>query len=148
MAATMAADNAPITVKEAITAHLVFPPDLADDFPMSMELNNLEPAVSLVKRENLPGAENLVFQRFQELFAQMKCKEAAELAAISLQGIIHKPNTVAKLLVAFLCNLAKFPFYYSTQNKKKLPESWLAEDKLECTEELGDPVKVILSFGL
>ena len=28
------------------------------------------------------------------------------------------------------------------QNKKNLLENWLAEDKLECTEELGDLVKV------
>ena len=34
------------------------------------------------------------------------------------------------------------------QNKKNLLENWLAEDKLECTEELGDLVKVylLLSF--
>lgn len=30
------------------------------------------------------------------------------------------------------------------QNKKNLLENWLAEDKLECTEELGDLVKVRL----
>jgi clathrin heavy chain len=29
------------------------------------------------------------------------------------------------------------------QNKKNLLENWLAEDKLECSEELGDLVKVI-----
>ena len=40
------------------------------------------------------------------------------------------------------------------QNKKNLLENWLAEDKLECSEELGDLVKVYfavwfkrLSFG-
>lgn len=30
------------------------------------------------------------------------------------------------------------------QNKKNLLENWLAEDKLECSEELGDLVKVLL----
>lgn len=29
------------------------------------------------------------------------------------------------------------------QNKKNLLENWLAEDKLECSEELGDLVKVL-----
>lgn len=29
------------------------------------------------------------------------------------------------------------------QNKKNLLENWLAEDKLECSEELGDLVKVV-----
>lgn len=32
------------------------------------------------------------------------------------------------------------------QNKKNLLENWLAEDKLECSEELGDLVKVCINF--
>ena len=31
------------------------------------------------------------------------------------------------------------------QNKKNLLENWLAEDKLECSEELGDLVKVMIN---
>ena len=38
-------------------------------------------------------------QRFQELFAQMKYKEAAELAADSPQGVLRTPDTVAKFQV-------------------------------------------------
>ena len=34
------------------------------------------------------------------------------------------------------------------QNKKNLLENWLAEDKLECSEELGDLVKVCLGSVL
>ena len=34
------------------------------------------------------------------------------------------------------------------QNKKNLLENWLAEDKLECSEELGDLVKVLAEFNL
>ena len=34
------------------------------------------------------------------------------------------------------------------QNKKNLLENWLAEDKLECSEELGDLVKVCLHYEL
>ncbi|RZS19450.1 hypothetical protein BHM03_00051844, partial [Ensete ventricosum] len=62
-------------------ADLFFPPDFADDFPVAMQvmnrrlpfipnmwcllqLNNLELAVSLAKRGNLPGAENLVDYKF------------------------------------------------------------------------------------
>ncbi|KAE8008318.1 hypothetical protein FH972_004840 [Carpinus fangiana] len=37
-----------------------------------------------------------VVQRFQELFAQTKYKEAAELAAESPQGLLRTPDTVAK----------------------------------------------------
>ncbi|KAF3661538.1 hypothetical protein FXO38_11622 [Capsicum annuum] len=60
------------------------------------QLNNIELAVNLAKRGNLPGTENLVVQRFQELFAQTKYKEAAELAAESPQGILRTQDTVAK----------------------------------------------------
>lgn len=42
-----------------------------------------------------------VVQRFQELFAQTKYKEAAELAAESPQGILRTPDTVAKFQVIF-----------------------------------------------
>lgn len=40
-----------------------------------------------------------VVQRFQELFSQMKYKEAADLAAESPQGILRTPDTVAKFQV-------------------------------------------------
>uniref|UniRef100_A0A166BZ42 Clathrin heavy chain n=1 Tax=Daucus carota subsp. sativus TaxID=79200 RepID=A0A166BZ42_DAUCS len=156
---------------------------------VSGQLNNLELAVNLAKRGNLPGAENLasllsftspverniwyfiyicgflVVQRFQELFAQTKYKEAAELAAESPQGILRTPDTVAKfqsvpvqagqtppLLQYFgtLLTKGKLNSFESielsrlvvNQNKKNLLENWLAEDKLECSEELGDLVKV------
>lgn len=40
-----------------------------------------------------------VVQRFQELFAQTKYKEAVELAAESPRGILRTPDTVAKFQV-------------------------------------------------
>jgi hypothetical protein len=43
-----------------------------------------------------------VVQRFQELFAQTKYKEAAELAAESPQGLLRTPDTVAKFQVYIL----------------------------------------------
>ncbi|KAG4920213.1 hypothetical protein JHK86_049026 [Glycine max] len=132
---------------------------------VSGQLNNLELAVNLAKRGNLPGAEKLVVERFHELFAQTKYKEAAELAAESPQGILRTPDTVAKfqsvpvqagqtppLLQYFgtLLTRGKLNAFESlelsrlvvNQNKKNLLENWLAEDKLECSEELGDLVKV------
>ncbi|GKD78949.1 clathrin heavy chain 1, partial [Tanacetum coccineum] len=51
--------------------------------------------VNLAKRGNLTGAENLVVQRFQELFAQTKYKEASELAADSRQGILRTLGTIS-----------------------------------------------------
>ncbi|KAF1892552.1 hypothetical protein Lal_00011019 [Lupinus albus] len=142
---------------------------------VSGQLNNLELAVNLAKRGNLPGAEQLrltimltfqVVERFHELFAQTKYKEAAELAAESPQGILRTPDTVAKFqsvpvqagqtppLLQFFGTLltrGKLNAFESlelsrlvvNQNKKNLLENWLAEDKLECSEELGDLVKTV-----
>ena len=50
---------------------------------VSTQLNNLDLALSLAKRGNLPGAESLVGQNFDRLFAQGQFKEAAEAAADS-----------------------------------------------------------------
>ncbi|KAK4597021.1 hypothetical protein RGQ29_014866 [Quercus rubra] len=133
---------------------------------VSGQLNNLELAVNLAKRGNLPGAEQLVVQRFQELFAQTKYKESAELAAESPQGILRTPDTVAKFqsvpvqagqtppllqyfgILLTRGNLNAFESLELSrlvvnQNKKNLLENWLAEDKLEYSEELGDLVKTV-----
>ena len=56
---------------------------------VSQQLNNLELALSLAKRGNLPGAEALVGQNFDRLFASGQFKEAAEAAAESPQ-VLHK----------------------------------------------------------
>ena len=52
---------------------------------VSQQLNNLELALSLAKRGNLPGAEALVGQNFDRLFSSGQFKEAAEAAAESPQ---------------------------------------------------------------
>ncbi|XP_039044430.1 clathrin heavy chain 1-like [Hibiscus syriacus] len=133
---------------------------------VSDQLNNLELAVNLAKRANLPVAENLIVQRFEELFAQTKYTEAAELAAESPQGILRTPDSLAKLqsdpvqvgktapllqYFSILSTIVKLNAFESlessrlalNQNKKNLLETWLAEDKLECSEELGDLVKTV-----
>ena len=50
---------------------------------VSTQLNNLDLALALAKRGNLPGAEALVGQNFDRLFAGGQFKEAAEAAAES-----------------------------------------------------------------
>ncbi|CAL5349506.1 unnamed protein product [Camellia sinensis] len=100
------------------------------------------------------------------LVGRRKYKEAAELAAESPQGILRTSDTVAKfqsvpvqagqtppLLQYFgtLLTRGKLNAFESlelsrlfvNQNKKNLLENWLAEDKLECSEELGDLVKTM-----
>ena len=52
---------------------------------VSGQLGNLELALALARRSNLPGAEALVGQNFERLFAAGQYKEAAEAAAESPQ---------------------------------------------------------------
>jgi clathrin heavy chain len=52
---------------------------------VSQQLGNLELALTLAGRGNLPGAEPLVAQNFERLFNQGSYKEAAEAAAASPQ---------------------------------------------------------------
>lgn len=52
---------------------------------VSQQLNNLDLALSMAKRGNLPGAEGLIGQQFERLFAAGQYKEAAECAAESPQ---------------------------------------------------------------
>lgn len=63
-----------------------------------------------------------VVQRFQELFSQMKYKEAADLAAESPQGILRTPDTVAKFQVwdCSICYKHAYPFCQSME----LMEAW------------------------
>jgi Clathrin-H-link len=65
---------------------------------------------------NVPIFCEQVVQRFQELFAQTKYKEAAELAADSPQGILRTPDTVAK----FQVHLDSFSFSFKNLRKFNL----------------------------
>ena len=56
---------------------------------VSTQLNNLDLALALARRGNLPGAEALVGQNFERLFASGQFKEAAEAAAESPQVGTH-----------------------------------------------------------
>ncbi|KAL5720986.1 hypothetical protein ACHQM5_013601 [Ranunculus cassubicifolius] len=63
------------------------------------QMNNIELAINLAKRGNLPGAENLVVQHFQNLFSQRRYNEAAGLAAESPHGLLRTPDTIARFQV-------------------------------------------------
>jgi clathrin heavy chain len=65
---------------------------------VSQQLNNLDLALAMAKRGNLPGAEGLIAQQFERLFAAGQHKEAAECAAESPQ-------------VCFLFNLVAQRFF-------------------------------------
>ncbi|XP_011948812.1 PREDICTED: clathrin heavy chain 2 isoform X7 [Cercocebus atys] len=127
-------------------------------------LQNPDLGLRLAIRSNLAGAEKLFARKFSTLFAQGSYAEAAKVAASAPKGILRTRETVQKfqsipahpgqaspLLQYFgilldqgqlnklesleLCHLVL------QQGRKQLLEKWLKEDKLECSEELGDLVK-------
>ncbi|RCI04960.1 hypothetical protein CU098_004297 [Rhizopus stolonifer] len=127
-------------------------------------LNNTELAFKLASRGSLSGADDLYVARFNQLFSTGNFSEAAKIAANSPKGILRttqtielfrqiptQPNQVSPILQYFgiLLEKAKLNKYESielakpilAQNRKPLLEKWLKEDKLECSEELGDFVK-------
>ncbi|SAM07401.1 hypothetical protein [Absidia glauca] len=127
-------------------------------------LNNTQLALALASRGGLPGADDLYVSRFTELFSTGNYNEAAKVAANSPRGILRTtqtidrfrqipgtPNQLSPILQYFGILLEKGSLnkYESLelakpillQNRKPLLEKWLKEDKLECSEELGDFVK-------
>jgi len=127
-------------------------------------LNNRELAFRIASRNNLPGANQLFVARFNDLCNSGNFLEAAKVAATSPQGILRTPETIERfkqvpvnpgqlspILQYFGILLEKSVLnkYESleltrpvmAQGRKQLLERWLKEDKLECSEELGDIVK-------
>ncbi|PSC73488.1 clathrin heavy chain [Micractinium conductrix] len=131
---------------------------------VSQQLQNLDLAMALARRGNLPGAEGLIVQQFQRLYAGGQYKEAAELAAESPQGVLRtketiesfkrvpaQPGQTSPLLVYFGTILTKSALnplesvelgrLVIAQNKKQLLDNWWKDGKLAASEELGDLFK-------
>lgn len=127
-------------------------------------LQNSELALRMAVRNNLSGAEDLFVRKFNMLFQNGQYAEAAKVAANAPKGILRTPATIQRfqqvpttqgqtspLLQYFgiLLDQGQLNKYESlelcrpvlVQNRKQLLEKWLKEDKLECSEELGDLVK-------
>jgi clathrin heavy chain len=127
-------------------------------------LGNPQLAIELASRANLPGAEDLFARQFNALFSQGQYVEAAKVAADSPQGMLRTMQTIQRYQSLPVAPNQPSPLlqYFSTllergqlnkvetlelvrpvlnQGNKALLEQWLAEDKLGCSEELGDLVK-------
>ncbi|KAL1731173.1 hypothetical protein EV714DRAFT_249463 [Schizophyllum commune] len=128
-------------------------------------LNNTELAFKLASRANLPGADDLYIQQYQQLFASGQYGEAAKVAANSPRGILRTaqviesfkqapapPGGLSPILQYFgvLLEKGELNHYESLelarpvlqQGRKQLLEKWLKENKLTCSEELGDIVRL------
>eukprot|EP00053_Salpingoeca_punica_P012105 m.107985 g.107985 ORF g.107985 m.107985 type:complete len:1673 (-) comp15857_c0_seq1:337-5355(-) len=129
-------------------------------------LRNPELARRISVRNNLPGAEELFVTQFNTYFSQQNYAEAARIAAQAPRGILRNPNTIQRLQQApvqpgqqpplllyfgILLETSKLNKVEALelcrpviqQNRTELLEKWLKEDKLECSEELGDMIKPI-----
>ncbi|XP_064613510.1 clathrin heavy chain 1 [Liolophura sinensis] len=127
-------------------------------------LQNPDLALRMASRNNLPGAEDLFVRKFNNLFQAGNYADAAKVAASAPKGILRTPQTIQRfqmlpaqagqtspLLQYFgiLLDKGQLNKYESLelcrpvlqQGRKQLLEKWLKEDKLECSEELGDLVK-------
>lgn len=127
-------------------------------------LSNPGLAVKLASRGGLPGADDLYVQQFNQLLQQGQYGEAAKTAAMSPRGVLRTPQTIEKFkhLPTQDGQLAPIMQYFGIlldksslnkyetlelarpvlqQSRKHLLEKWLKEDKLECSEELGDIVR-------
>jgi len=126
--------------------------------------NNSDLALRMAVRNNLGGADQLFVAKFNDLFSRGVYSEAAKVAANAPKGILRTPQTIAKfqqvptqpgqtspLLQYFgiLLDQGQLNKYESlelcrpvlAQGRKQLLEKWLKEEKMECSEELGDMVK-------
>ncbi|KAL3856702.1 hypothetical protein ACJMK2_011426 [Sinanodonta woodiana] len=131
---------------------------------ISNNLQNPDLALKFASRCNLPGAEELFVKKFNLLFQSGQYSEAAKAAASAPKGILRTPQTIQRfqqvpaqagqtspLLQYFgiLLDKGQLNKYESIelcrpvlqQGRKQLLEKWLKEEKLECSEELGDLVK-------
>jgi len=129
-------------------------------------LSNQDLALRVAFRNNLSGAEDLFIRKFNTLFQSAQYVEAAKVAAQAPKAILRTPQTIQRfqqvatqpgqtspLLQYFgiLLDRGQLNKYESLelsrpvlqQGKKQLMEKWLKEDKLECSEELGDLVKQV-----
>ena len=127
-------------------------------------LNNTDLAFKLASRGGLPGADDLYLQQFHSLFSMGQYNDAIRVAANSPRGILRTPQTIEQLkqVPAQPGQLSPILQYFGVllesgtlnryeslelakpvlvQGRKHLLEKWLKEDKIECSEELGDIVR-------
>jgi clathrin heavy chain len=117
-------------------------------------------AIKVAGRLGLPGAEHLYTQEFERLMGAGQVKEAAQLVASS-GAALRTPQTIARFQQIPAEPGAPQPVfqYFSTllehgklneqesielakpvlqQGRPQLMEKWLKDDKLHCSETLGD----------
>lgn len=124
-----------------------------------------EVAISLVRRYGYPGADEVLLQMYNAAFARADYRAAANIAATMKSGALRTPQTINQFKSASASQpgqTSPILVYFSTlleqgslnaaeslelvrpvvaQGRKEFIEKWLNENKLECSEALGDVVK-------
>jgi len=125
--------------------------------------NRVEIAFNLARRFRLPGADELFQQQFNRFFASGDYKNAALVVAQCKGGALRTAATIQQFksvkgdggttpLLHYFSTLLEYDKLNAlesielmrpvvAQQRRELVEKWLKEQKLECTEELGDIVK-------
>jgi len=126
-------------------------------------LNDIPLAITFASRCNLPGAEELFVRQFNQLFQTGDFQSAARVAAEAPAGILRTPQTMQLFKASPGIPGQPSPIlqYFSvllettvlnpietlelarpliSQGRKEILERWLQQDKLGCSEELGDLV--------
>lgn len=128
-------------------------------------VGNPDLAIRLAGKSNLPGADELFVTRFNQLMTEGNYSEAAKVAARSPRGVLRTSTTIQRfkqLPAPSQGQMSPILQYFGvllesgmlnreesieltrpviSSGKKQLLEKWLKENKLECSEELGDLVK-------
>ena len=127
---------------------------------------NGELAYKLASRAGLPGADSLYQQQFDSLWNSGQYSEAAKIAANSPRGFLRTQDTIERLksvpqqqgqmsvILQYFSvlldkpgtSLNKFESLelakpVLAQGRKHLLEKWMGENKLDCSEQLGDAVR-------
>lgn len=132
---------------------------------ISNTMKDLTLAISLASRANLPGAESLFQQQFQQLIQTGQYAAAAKVAAESPKGVLRTAATLnllkslpgsgqsSPLLTYFTVLLekgklneqetAELAIPLLQQGRKEHVETWLKDDKLFCSESFGDVLRPI-----
>ncbi|KAJ5070113.1 clathrin heavy chain [Anaeramoeba ignava] len=131
---------------------------------ISTKLQNPELAIQKATECNLSGANDIFSNQLSVLYNQRNYQQAAKVVADSPKGFLRTPQTVAlfekappiqgqphPLLQYFsvLLERGSLNSYESIElcrrvlqgGKLQLVEKWLKEEKLECSEELGDLIR-------
>mmetsp|Transcript_85130 Transcript_85130/g.127573 ORF Transcript_85130/g.127573 Transcript_85130/m.127573 type:complete len:1700 (+) Transcript_85130:39-5138(+) len=129
-------------------------------------LNNIPLAIAIASKNNFPGADELFVRQFNALFSSGDYQGAARVACESPKEVLRTTQTIQRFKAApanpgqptpllqyfsILLERGKLNSIESLelarpvlqQGRKELMERWLQEDKLGCSEELGDLVRQV-----